>query len=139
MINGDLAPTFSYLYPELLAGGGLEEGEFRRMVEQVNNRLIAAWSPWKARNVVDALLGVLTGWVWEDVGATKIKKEVRDVEKLLEDWNREAERRGVGARWVGLGRSGFLTVSSAFYFAFPLLFSVMFLLWGGSLLIPDAA
>jgi hypothetical protein len=112
MIEGDLAPTFSGIYPEVLADAGLGEGEFRRMVETLNNDLIPASSPWAWRNVLDATFGLLTGWIWDDLGFTATKMKLRSVEGRLEQWNEKAKKEGVAARWVPLRRSAYLTVCS---------------------------
>merc|ERR1711939_1100769 len=76
MIEGDLAPTFSNLYPEILDPAGVSEQEFRTLVERVNNELIPAFSPWSIRNLVDGVLGLLTGWIWDDMGFTAVKSRL---------------------------------------------------------------
>lgn len=94
MIAGDLAPTFSGLYPEILADAGLQEGEFRRVVETVNTGLIEVFQPWGWRNVIDAILGLLTGWLWDDLGFTYAKRGLKKIEARLEEWNAEQEKSG---------------------------------------------
>jgi hypothetical protein len=114
MLQGDLAPTFSGLYPEVLADAGLGEGEFRRVVEDVNSQLIPAFSPFNWRNILDAVLGLLTGWIWDDLGFTYTKTRLRKVEESLEKWNEKIEKdagSGAGARFVPLRRSAYMTVS----------------------------
>ncbi|KAH8595542.1 Golgin subfamily A member 7/ERF4 family-domain-containing protein, partial [Bisporella sp. PMI_857] len=93
MVEGDLAPTFSNLYPEILDPAGVSEAEFRTLIERINNELVPAFNPWGVRNMVDALLGLVTGWVWDDLGWTGIKGRLAKVEKYLEEWNTEMERR----------------------------------------------
>jgi hypothetical protein len=118
MLKGDLAPTFSGLYPEILADAGLEEGEFRRVVESINKELIPAFSPWAWRNILDAVLGLVTGWIWDDLGWTGVKRRLQKVERSLEEWNRNVEKdSSVGARWIGLRKTGYMTVSGLFYFS----------------------
>lgn len=109
MIAGDQAPTFSNLYPEILEPV-MPEQEFRTIVQHVNSELMRAFDPWSWRNWIDALLGVLSGWVWEDLGLTGTKRRLRGVEGWLEEWNaRVGDKEGV--RVVGLRRTGYLTVS----------------------------
>jgi len=109
MIAGDQAPTFSNLYPEILEAV-LPEQEFRTIVRHVNEELMVAFDPWNWRNWLDALLGLLTGWLWDDMGLTAVKRRLKAVEKWLEEWNTKVgEREGV--RVVGLRRTGYLTVS----------------------------
>lgn len=111
MLEGDLAPTFSGLYPEILADAGLGEGEFRRVVEDVNSQLTPTFNPYNWRNILDAVLGLITGWIWDDLGFTYAKMQLKKVEQSLERWNKEIEKQG-SAKFVPLRRSGYLTVGS---------------------------
>ena len=115
MLEGDLAPTFSNLYPEILDPAGVSEQEFRTVIERVNNELIPAFNPWTPRNMFDGIMGMLTGWIWDDLGLTGVKSRLKKVETYLEEWNREMERRskevGSAPRIVSLRRTGFLNVS----------------------------
>ena len=116
MLEGDLAPTFSNLYPEILDPAGVSEQEFRTVIEKVNSELIPAFSPWAWRNLFDGMMGLLTGWVWDDVGLTGVKGRLRNVERYLEEWNREMEGRskegaGSAPRIVSLRRTGYMNVS----------------------------
>ena len=119
MIEGDLAPTFSNLYPEILDPAGVSEQEFRSLVERVNSELIPAFSPWGLRNIFDATMGLLTGWIWDDLGFTAVKSRLGKVEKFIEDWNREMEKRNIkegegnAPRIVPLRRTGYMNVSIA--------------------------
>ena len=36
---------------------------------------------------MDAVLGVATGWIWEDLGFAGIKSKVNGVETCIEQWN----------------------------------------------------
>lgn len=115
MIEGDLAPTFSNLYPEILDPAGVSEQEFRGLIERVNNELIPAFSPWGFRNMLDAVLGLLTGWIWDDLGFTAVKSRLGKVERYLEQWNREMEDRskdgpGSAPRIVPLRRTGYMNL-----------------------------
>ncbi|KAJ5836577.1 Golgin subfamily A member 7/ERF4 [Penicillium robsamsonii] len=88
MIKGDLAPTFSNLYPEIL-DPLLSEQEFRRVISTVNDGIIKAFDPFSLRNWFDGVLGLLTGWVWDDLNAPGAKSQLQHVEAWLENWNRE--------------------------------------------------
>jgi hypothetical protein len=116
MVAGDLAPTFSNLYPEILEPAGVTEQEFRTVIERVNNELVPAFSPYSARNIVDGILGLLTGWIWDDLGFTGVKRRLQNVENYLESWNREMEGRtkegpGSAPQIVPLRRTGYMNVS----------------------------
>lgn len=91
MLAGDLAPTFSNLYPEILDPAGVSEQDFRTIIEKVNNELIPAFNPWSPRSLFDAGMGLLTGWIWDDLGFTAVKSRLKNVEQYLEDWNRQME------------------------------------------------
>ena len=113
MVCGDLAPQYSIVYPEIL-DPWVSEQDFRELVVKVNEGLEAAFKPegWVAWR--DAVLGFLSGWVWEDLGgeAVGVKKGVRGVERWVEGWNRKREGEDGGlVRCVGLRRTGFLCVS----------------------------
>ncbi|KAJ5165115.1 Golgin subfamily A member 7/ERF4 [Penicillium coprophilum] len=88
MIKGDLAPTFSNLYPEIL-DPLLSEQEFRRVISTVNDGIIKAFDPFSLRNWFDGVVGLLTGWVWDDLNAPGTKSQLQHVEDWLETWNRE--------------------------------------------------
>ncbi|KAF5627777.1 hypothetical protein F25303_10670 [Fusarium sp. NRRL 25303] len=92
LIKGDLAPTFSNLYPEILDPAGLSEQEFRRIIEKLNGELIPAFDPYGLRNIIDTLLGLITGWIWDDVGLTGVKSRLDSLEKWIEQWNLEMEK-----------------------------------------------
>ncbi|KAF5547292.1 hypothetical protein FNAPI_8578 [Fusarium napiforme] len=92
LIKGDLAPTFSNLYPEILDPAGLSEQEFRRIIEKLNGELIPAFDPYGLRNMIDTLLGLVTGWIWDDIGLTGIKSRLNSLEKWIEQWNLEMEK-----------------------------------------------
>jgi hypothetical protein len=116
MLEGDLAPTFSNLYPEILDPAGVSEQDFRTIIEKVNNELIFAFSPWSVRNIVDGIMGLLTGWVWDDLGFTGVKSRLQNVERYLADWNGEMERKskegpGSAPQIVPLRRTGYMNVS----------------------------
>ncbi|KAE8132380.1 hypothetical protein BDV38DRAFT_287780 [Aspergillus pseudotamarii] len=88
MVRGDLAPTFSNLYPEIL-DPLLPEQEFRRIIATVNDKLVKAFDPFSLRNWIDGALALLTGWIWEDIGATGVKSQLKQIEDWVENWNRE--------------------------------------------------
>ncbi|MCJ1400023.1 hypothetical protein MMC11_003226 [Xylographa trunciseda] len=114
MLVGDLAPTFSNTYPEILSPW-VSEQDFRTLVEKVNEGLIQAMNPWGIRNWLDALLGLATGWIWEDFGMTFARKRIRQVEQLLGDWNSQRQKAGTDGenelvRVVELRRTAYMTI-----------------------------
>ncbi|TPX09774.1 uncharacterized protein E0L32_008965 [Thyridium curvatum] len=92
LLEGDLAPTFSNLYPEILDPAGLSEQEFRRVIEKLNGELVPIFNPYSWRNILDGVLGLATGWLWEDFGMTSIKTRLSKLEQWIEQWNIEMEK-----------------------------------------------
>lgn len=116
MVEGDLAPTFSNLYPEILDPAGVSEQDFRRLIERINKELITAFSPWGFQNMFDSAMGVATGWVWDDLGFTAVKRRLWNVERYLEEWNKDMESKskdgpGSAPMIVPLRRTGYMNVS----------------------------
>ncbi|KAL4916799.1 Golgin subfamily A member 7/ERF4 family-domain-containing protein [Aspergillus aurantiobrunneus] len=108
MVKGDLAPTYSNLYPEIL-DPLLPEQEFRRVIATVNDELVSAFDPYSFRNWVDGAIGLITGWIWEDLGAPGVKSHLRRVENWLEKWNREVGAKD-GVRIWGLRRTAYMSL-----------------------------
>lgn len=112
MTEGDLAPTFSHTYPEVL-DPWVSEPNFRTLIKNVNEGLITAFSPYGWRAWIDAFLGVATGWIYEDLGFAGVKKGARDVELVIEEWN-EQRRKGLDkededlVKAIPLRRTGYL-------------------------------
>lgn len=63
---------------------------------------------------MDAVLGVATGWIWEDLGFAGVKKGVRGVEQMIEEWNGqrrntlEKEEDAEVVKAIPLRRTGYL-------------------------------
>jgi hypothetical protein len=119
LLQGDLAPTFSNLYPDILDPAGVSEHEFRRVIDKLNSELVPIFSPYNWRNILDGVLGVATGWLWDDFGFTAAKSRLRNLEKWIEQWNAEMEKTVGGGeegvvppKIVPLRRTGYMTVLS---------------------------
>ncbi|KAL4784611.1 Golgin subfamily A member 7/ERF4 family-domain-containing protein [Aspergillus varians] len=108
MVKGDLAPTYSNLYPEIL-DPLLPEQEFRRIITTVNDELTDAFNPYSFRNWLDGVIGLITGWIWEDLGAPAVKGHLRRLEDWLEQWNREVGAKD-GVRIWGLRRTAYMSL-----------------------------
>ncbi|KAF2226679.1 Golgin subfamily A member 7/ERF4 family-domain-containing protein [Elsinoe ampelina] len=109
LVAGDAYPQFQNVYPEILAEW-ISEDEFRVVIEEVNTRCKTAFDPEGARAKVDALLGVLTGFVWDDLGVTGVKRGVKGLEAWMEGWNSGREGRGEEGRLVPLRTTGWLNL-----------------------------
>ncbi|ORY17663.1 Golgin subfamily A member 7/ERF4 family-domain-containing protein, partial [Clohesyomyces aquaticus] len=108
MVKGDLAPTFANLYPEIL-DPLISEDAFRDIIKRVNDDLVKAFNPMSFRAWMDAVMGVATFWLWDDAGLTAVKRQLTELEKWLDGWNRNVgEKEGV--KIISLRRTGYLTL-----------------------------
>ncbi|KAI9679076.1 MAG: hypothetical protein M1829_001746 [Trizodia sp. TS-e1964] len=107
LMAGDLAPTFSNIYPEVLDPHVPEE-QFRSIIKRLNEELTRAFSPWTWRAWVDAILGLITLWLWDDLGLTGTKAMLRKTEAWLEELNRGFGEKDV--RIIPLRRTGYMTL-----------------------------
>ncbi|KAK4106706.1 hypothetical protein N658DRAFT_503113 [Parathielavia hyrcaniae] len=116
LLEGDLAPTFSNLYPDILDPAGVSEQQFRRVIDKLNGELVPIFSPYAWRNILDNVLGLATGWLWDDLGFTAAKTRLRSLEKWVEQWNAEMEKTAgseegvIPPRIVPLRRTGYMTL-----------------------------
>lgn len=106
MVMGDLAPTYSNMYPEIL-DPLLPEQEFRYIINHINRTLIKAYDPMSISNWVDGIMGFLTGWFWEDVRTGGVKGELKKLEAWIEEWNRTIGA-GDGVKLIPLRRTGYM-------------------------------
>jgi len=106
MILGDLAPTYSNIYPEIL-DPLLPEQEFRYIIDHINTSLVRAYDPFAPANWIDGVLGFLTGWFWEDFRGGGVKGELKRLEAWIEDWNRTVGAND-GVKLISLRRTGYL-------------------------------
>lgn len=117
LVEGDLAPTFSNLYPEILDPAGISEQEFRRVVEKLNHELVPIFNPYYWRNIVDGFMGLVTGWIWDDLGLTYTKSRLKALEMWIEKWNTEMEKAvgtedsAIAPKIIPLRRTGYMNVS----------------------------
>lgn len=130
MAAGDLYPQYSSLYPELLMEAGIGEEKLRECVARVNRVLMEVYMPFgvsdvvksqngqdanvsgnsSGRNLLDGILGLLTGWVWDDTGLPGIKSGVDKVESVIRGFNKELEHEGKDARWISLRGTAYLSL-----------------------------
>ncbi|KAK0389298.1 hypothetical protein NLU13_2873 [Sarocladium strictum] len=114
--EGDLAPTFSILYPEILDPAGLSEQEFRRVIDKVNREVVPAFNPYSPRNILDGAMGLVTGWLWDDFGLSAVKSRLNGLEKWIESWNAEMEKsfgseEGLSPpKLISLRRTGYMSL-----------------------------
>lgn len=88
MPHGDLAPAFSNIYPEIL-DPLVPEDRFRALIMKLNTTLASTFIPTTPRNILDTTMGLLTGWIWDDLGLTGTKRSLKALEAWIEDWNRD--------------------------------------------------
>ena len=113
MTKGDLAPTFANLYPEIL-DPLVTEDDFRILIKKINDTLIDAFDPFTFRACLDTVMGIATFWLWEDAGFTGVKKQLAELERWIEDWNRDIGAKEA-VKIIPLRRTGYLTVCAHAY------------------------
>lgn len=59
---------------------------------------------------MDSLLGVATGYIWEDLGWTGAKAGEKELERFIERWNGERESEGREVKLVQLRTTGFMSM-----------------------------
>ena len=94
MVAGDLAPAFQNLYPEIL-DPLISEEEFRALIKHVNDELIKAFDPLSWTSVLDAVLGVATFWVWEDI------LMMVEMFEAIREWKLIGSQEGKLGAWFG--------------------------------------
>lgn len=111
LMVGDLAPTFTHIYPETLEPY-ISKDDLWEIIQKINDTLVQAFNPLGFRAWLDAFMGVATFWLWDDAGLTKVKKDLANLERWIETWNKEVgEKEGVAI--IPLRRTGYLTVRLA--------------------------
>lgn len=109
LVAGDLYPALQNLYPEILVGF-ITEDQFRSLIATLNKMLEEAFTPWSVGGWFDAILGIATGFLWDNTGLTASKRKVAQMERWVDDWNHEAESQGRQVKLIGLRRTGFLSL-----------------------------
>ncbi len=108
MVAGDLAPTYSNIYPEIL-DPLMQEQEFRYVIEHINQTLCQAYDPFSAWNWFDGFMGLITGWFWEDFRPMGLKGQLTALEEWFEDWNHTVGARD-GVKLIPLRRTGYMNL-----------------------------
>lgn len=108
LVAGDLAPAFSNIYPEILDPLVTEE-QFRALITHLNTVLVSTFSPWNRRHWLDAFMGLITGWLWDDLGLTSTKRELQRLDAWLEAWNRDVGQ-AEGVKVIPLKRTAYLNL-----------------------------
>ncbi|KAI6954394.1 hypothetical protein D0867_13340 [Hortaea werneckii] len=109
LVAGDLYPQFANLYPEIL-DPLVSDADFRFLISNLNLRLREAFDPFSFRAWVDGFLGLVTGWLWEDLGFTGAKRGVKGLEGFVEEWNRGIREQGREVWVVQPRRTGFMAL-----------------------------
>jgi len=109
LVAGDLYPALQNLYPEILIGH-MDEEEFRHVVETTNKMLEDGFNPWTVSSWMDSMLGVATGFLWDNIGVTATKRKVSQLERWIDEWNRNAQSQRRDIKLIGLRQTGFLSL-----------------------------
>jgi len=107
--GGDLYPQYANLYPEIL-DPLIMDADFRFLISNINSRLKATYDPFATRAWVDSVMGVLTGYLWDDCGLAGSKKAIRELERFVDQWNKQKETEGQEVRLVQPRMTGFMSL-----------------------------
>lgn len=102
---GDLYPQYANLYPEIL-DPLVSDADFRLLISTLNTLLKNTYDPFTTRAWLDSVLGVATGWLWEDFGWSKMSSGWKRAEEFLREWNEGCRRDGREVRVVGGRETG---------------------------------
>lgn len=106
---GDLYPQYANLYPEILDFHVSDE-DFRFLIASINARVKTAFDPHTTRAWVDAAMGLVTGYIWDDLGLTGSKQGVKQLEAFVERWNAEKKKAGKEVTLIQPRTTGFMTL-----------------------------
>lgn len=106
---GDVYPQYANLYPEILDFHVSDE-DFRFLISSINSRVKAAFDPFTTRAWVDAAMGLVTGFMWDDLGMTGSKQGVKQLEAFVDRWNAEKKKAGREVTLIQPRRTGFMTL-----------------------------
>lgn len=108
MVAGDLAPTFANVYPEVLEGL-LSEEQFRQLLRRINDEVVDIFNPFSLRNWADSFVGLITLWIWDDLGMTGVKRRLNALEYWIEQWNKDVGAQD-GVQIVPLRRTAYMSL-----------------------------
>jgi hypothetical protein len=106
LATGDLYPSYANLYPEIL-DPVVSESDFRFLISNLNTRVEAAFNAFTFRAFLDFFLGVLTGFIWDDLGISAAKTGQKSLEQFVDNWNAQKAREGLEVRLVQPRTTGF--------------------------------
>jgi hypothetical protein len=88
----------------------VSDEDFRSLISNINARLKETFDPYSTRAAVDAVLGAVTGYMWDTLGLTGAKKGMKALETFVDKWNAERARQEKEVKLVQLRRTGFMTL-----------------------------
>lgn len=107
--TGDTYPAYANLYPEIL-DPMVPESDFRFLISNINTRIEESFSAFTIRAFVDFVLGVLTGFLWDDTGFSGAKTGQKGLERFVDNWNAQKAREGQDVKLVHPRRTGFMAL-----------------------------
>lgn len=106
---GDLYPQYANLYPEILDFHVSDE-DFRFLISNINARVKDAFDPSSTRAWIDSAMGLVTGYIWDDLGLTGAKRGVKALEAFVESWNAEKRAKRKEVVLIQPRKTGFMTL-----------------------------
>jgi hypothetical protein len=99
-------PSYANLYPEIL-DPVISESDFRFLIANLNAKIESAFNPFTFRALFDCLLGVFTGFLWDDLGMSGVKTGQKSLERFVDNWNAQKAKEGREVKLVQPRRTGF--------------------------------
>lgn len=106
MATSDTYPAYANLYPEIL-DPAVSESDFRFLISNINAKIEQAFNPFTFRAFFDSLLGVLTGFIWDDFGLSGSKTGQKSLERFVDNWNAQKAKEGLDVKLVQPRKTGF--------------------------------
>jgi hypothetical protein len=106
LATGDMYPSYANLYPEIL-DPVISESDFRFLIANLNAKIESAFNPFTFRALFDCLLGVFTGFLWDDLGMSGVKTGQKSLERFVDNWNAQKAKEGREVKLVQPRRTGF--------------------------------
>lgn len=88
----------------------VSESDFRFLISNINTRIEESFNAFTFRAFVDFLLGVLTGFLWDDLGFTGAKVGQKGLERFVDNWNAQKASEGQEVKLVQPRRTGFMAL-----------------------------
>lgn len=106
LATSDTYPAYANLYPEIL-DPAVSESDFRFLISNINSQIEQAFNPFTLRALFDSMMGLFTGFIWDDFGLSGSKTGQKSLERFVDNWNAQKAREGLDVKLVQPRKTGF--------------------------------